>query len=308
MQSNRSASDWILFTILTIIWAGAYAMTRVAVQKDNPEMGLPVEVVLSGRLTLGAMLLIIAMLASGQRWPSLKDGKRWAAIISMGVIGMTFPFYCITTAQKTVDSSLAALYAAGAPLFVAVGAHILFHDERMTPRRVAGLIIGFAGVAVLFAPDAIATWGSASVGAQLLLLLAAIGYGASTLIARAAPPMPPLAFAAGYVTSAAIFSWPLLAGTDLSSLTPNSASIAAVIGLGIGPSAIAAMLYLMVVNRAGANFLALTGYSIPIVSVVMGYIFFRETQEWNAVLAFALILTGVWLAQRGGPKAKTAPE
>ena len=221
---------------------------------------------------------------------------------------MTFPFYCITTAQKTVDSSLAALYTAGAPLFVGAGTHWLFHDERMTPRKALGLLIGFVGVGVLFGPDAIRTWGSASVAAQMLLLLATLGYAVSTLIARAAPKMPPLAFASGYVTAGALCSYPLLSGVDLAALTPNAQSIAAVIGLGIGPTAIAGMLYLVVVNRAGANFLALTGYSIPIVSVIMGYLFFRETQEWNAVLAFALILSGVWLAQRGGPKAETSPE
>ena len=308
MQTHRTSTDWGLFAIITVFWAGAYAMTRVAVQRDTPEFGLPVEVVLSGRLTIGALLLTVFMLASGQRWPALSDTRRWAAIIGMGVAGMTFPFYCVTTAQKTVDSSLAALYAAGAPLFVAVGAHFIFHDERMTARRVIGILIGFAGVTVLFAPDAIRTWGSASVGAQFLLLLATMGYSASTLIARAAPPMPPLTFASGYVTAGAVCSFPLLAGTDISTLTPNAASITAVIGLGIGPSAIAAMLYLIVVNRAGANFLALTGYSIPLVSVVMGYVFFRETQDWNAALAFALILSGVWLAQRGGPKARKSPQ
>lgn len=308
MQGKRTAADWGLFAVLTTIWAGAYALTRVAVQRDTPEFGLPVEVILASRLTIGAILLIIFMLASGHRWPPLRDKKRWLAIIGMGVAGMTFPFYLITTAQKTVDSSLAALYAAGAPLFVGMGAHWLFHDERMTPQKAFGLLVGFVGVAVLFAPDAIRTWGSASVVAQILLLLATLGYASSTLIARAAPAMPPLAFAAGYVSAGAICSYPLLLAVDMTSLNPNASAIAAVIGLGIGPSAIAAIIYLVLVNRAGANFLALTGYCIPIVSVIMGYAFFRETQDWNAVLAFALILTGVWLAQRSQSKAEKSPE
>ena len=308
MPSSRTSMDWALFAILSTIWASAYAMTRVAVQKTNPEFGLPVDVILCSRLTIGALLLILAMLAVGQRWPPLSDYKRWGAMIAMGVAGMTMPFYFITIAQKTVDSSLASLYAAGAPLFVGVGAHLLFHDERMTMRKALGLLVGFAGVAVLFGPDAIEAWGSASVVAQAFLLLATCGYAASTLIARLAPKMPPIAFAAGYVSAAAVVSYPLLLTTDFSSITPNASAIAAVIGLGIGPSAIAALLYIIVVNRAGANFLALSGYAIPMISVVMGYIFFRETQDWNAVLAFILILGGVWLAQRGGPTAKNGPE
>lgn len=308
MQTHRTSADWGLLAILTVIWAGAYAMTRVAVQTSNPELGLPVEVVLSGRLTIGGIFLTIAMLVKGQRWPSLRDGKRWAAILGMGVLGMTLPFFLITTAQRTVDSSLAALYAASAPLLVAVGAHLLFHDERMTPRKVIGLLVGFAGVAVLFGPDAIRTWGSASVFAQTLLLFATMGYAASTLIARAAPSMPPIAFSAGFVCAAAIFSYPLLLDVELARLHIEPQSLLAVIGLGIGPTGIAAILYVVLVNRAGANFLALSGYTIPLVSVVLGYFLFRETQEWNAILAFVLILTGVWLAQRGGPIERKSPE
>lgn len=309
MQMQRTRTDWLLFAVLSTIWASAYALTRIAVQKSNPELGLPVEVVLSGRLTIGAGVLIIAMLVSGQTLPPLSDRKRWAAILAMGILGMVFPFYCITTAQKTVDSSLAALYTAGAPLFVGIGAHVLFHDERMTKAKALGLAVGFAGVGVLFGPDAIRTWGSASVTAQILLLVATMGYASSALIARLSPHIPPVAFAAGYVSAAAICSYPLLMfSEDLSNLTPSAPAIAAVIGLGIGPSAIAALMYLILINRAGTNFLALTGYAIPMVSVVIGYLIFRETQNWNSVLAFVLILGGVWLAQRSGPKERTRPE
>ena len=308
MPAKRTPLDWALFAFLSTIWAGAYALTRVAVQKDNPAEGLPVEVILSGRLTIGAIVLLAAMFMSGQRLPPLRDMQRWAAVFGMGVIGMTLPFYCITTAQKTVDSSLAALYTAGAPLFVGAGAHFLYKDERMSGRKALGLAVGFVGVGVLFGPDAIATWGSASVAAQAILLLATAAYAMSTLIARAAPPIPPLTFSAGFVTAAALSSYIVLAFAGVPELTPSTASIAAVVGLGIGPTALASMLYVVVVNRAGANFLALTGYAIPVVSVIMGYIFFRETQEWNAWVAFGLILGGVWLAQSGGPKAETHPE
>ena len=110
MQTKRTRVDWGLFAVLTLIWGAAYPMTRVAVQKSNPELGLPVEVVLSGRLTLGAIILVTLVLATGHKFPSLKNKDQWASMVAMGVVGMTLPFFCITTAQKTVDSSLAALY------------------------------------------------------------------------------------------------------------------------------------------------------------------------------------------------------
>ncbi|MEO1100793.1 MAG: DMT family transporter [Pseudomonadota bacterium] len=309
MSDKHSALDWGLFAALTVIWASAYAMTRIAVQTSNPEMGLPVEIILPARLTIGAVVLHVCLLANGQRMPPFSHRRGWLFMALMGFFGMTLPFFFITTAQETVDSSLAALYTAAAPIFVAIGAHALFADERLTSRRVVGILVGFVGVGVLFGPDAIANWGSASVIAQVLLLIATGGYAISTIVARSAPPLPALAFTAGYVTFGALFSWPILIFADLPPLNPVPASIIAVIGLGVGPSALAALLYIFLVRRAGANFLALTGYSIPIVSAGMGWVFFGETQSWNAIAAFALILGGVWLAQRKSAQMpKTASE
>jgi drug/metabolite transporter (DMT)-like permease len=73
-----------------------------------------------------------------------------------------------------------------------------------------------------------------------------------------------------------------------------------VAALGLGPSGIAQAIYMALIARAGATFQSLTGYSVPVAGAVFGWVFFRETQSWNAALAFALILGGVWLARQGG--------
>lgn len=297
LSAERNALDWVLFGILTFMWASAYALTRIAVDKDNPATGLPVEWVLSGRLTIGAVVLLGLMFAFGQRLPPLSDRRRWAYIAAMGVVGSVIPFYCITTAQQTVNSSLAALYTSAAPIFVAFGAHFLFNDERLSGRKIIGVLIGFCGVAILFGPGAIKGFSNASTIAQFLLVAATMAYSASSLIARRAPPIPSIAFAAGFISVAAVITWPLAASVETSGVSADWRHWASVIALGAGPSAVGQALYMILVRRAGATFLSLTGYSIPIVSVGIGWVLFRETQEWNAIIAFALILSGVWLAK-----------
>ncbi|MEL7452758.1 MAG: DMT family transporter [Pseudomonadota bacterium] len=284
--------DWAIFCALSLLWASAYAMTRGAVQT------LPVEAIIPARLGIGAIVLNIALVFSGSRYPPLSDRKRWATMLAMGFIGMTGPFYLITTAQQTVDSSLAALYVAATPIFVTLGAVVFYPDERLTPMGRLGIGIGFLGVVVLFAPDVMVNFGSASVIAQALLLIATAFYASSTLLARGAPPMPSIVFASGFVSLAAVLSLPMLLRVDWASVSPSASSIGSVIGLGIGPSAIASLLYMALVKRAGATFLSLTGYAIPILSAIIGWILFREPQSWNTALAFALILGGVYLAQR----------
>ena len=151
-------------------------------------------------------------------------------------------------------------------------------------------------MALLFGRDAIAAFGSASVVAQLLLLFGTSFYAVATITARYGRDIPPLIFASGYVSIAAVVSW-----------------IIGIVGLGIAPTAAASILYMLLSARSSATFLSLTGYTIPVISIIVGYIAFGEVRHWSAFAAFALILSGVWLAQRGGKaddavKAETRPQ
>lgn len=299
-SGKRTPADWALFVLLSLMWAGAYQLTRIAVDKGNPDAGLPAAWVLAGRLTIGAAVLWVIMLAMGRRLPPLSDLPRWRTIVLMGLTGSTLPFFLITTAQKTVNSSLAALYTAAVPLFVAIGAHLLFRDEKLTPGSALGVVTGFAGVAILFGPDALRSLDSASTVAQLMLIGAAIFYALSSLIARGAPHMPSISFATGFVTVSAVVTWPFVFLVDPSTVNADWTHWAGVVGLGIIPSAIAQALYMLLIARTSATFLSLTGYSIPVMAAVLGFVLFGETQTWLAMVAFALILSGVWLARQGG--------
>ena len=304
-REHRTPTDWFLFSILTALWGAAYGFTRLAVSQSAPEYGFPPEFIIPVRLTAGALVLLFVARLSRQVWPSLRAWKSWLAMAVMGILGTAAPFLLITNAQQTVDSSLAALYVAAAPLFVSVLAHFLFHDDRINPGKAGGVAIGFAGVAVLFGPEAVTSFGSASVLAQSFCLLATAFYALSTITARYARDIPPFAFAAGFLCFGAVASWPLLVFVDFAALKPSSGAIAGVIGLAIGPTAMASVLYMMLIQRTSATFLSMTGYTIPIFSAIVGYLAFQEVQNWNAVLAFILILGGVWMSQRG-PAAMAA--
>ncbi len=297
-RDQRSALDWLLFALLTALWGSAYGFTRLAVSQDAPELGFPPEFIIPIRLSAGAIVLLIAVRVSRQKWPDLKAWRLWGAMAVMGILGTAAPFLLITHAQQTVDSSLAALYVAAAPLFVALMAHVAFHDDRITLRKATGIAVGFSGVAVLFGPEAITSFGSASVFAQALCLMATAFYALSTIIARYARDLPPFVFAAGFLSFGAVASWPLLLFVDYPALTPSMGAISGVIGLAIGPTAMASVCYMVLIRRTSATFLSMTGYTIPIFSAIVGYLAFQEVQNWNAVLAFALILGGVWMSQR----------
>lgn len=302
MQETRNALDWALFAALSLLWAIAYPFTRLAVSQSDPDLGFPPQFIIPMRLTAGAAILLLVAFASGQKWPARSDWKSWVTMAVMGVVGTATPFLLITTAQKTVDSSLAALYVSAAPLFVALLAHFLFHDDPVHPRKAFGIAIGFLGVAVLFGPEAIAAFGSASVTAQIMCLLGTGCYALSTITARYARNIQPFVFSAGFLSFGALATWPLLLTVDLPALTPSTSAIGGLIGLALAPTAAASVLYMVLIKRTSATFVSLTGYMIPILSAIIGFFAFHEVQSWNALMAFALILSGVALAQRSAQR------
>lgn len=292
MPTRRSPADWGLFLVLSLFWSSAFAMTKVAVD------GLPASLIIPCRLATAAAILWAVMLARGERLPPFSDRASWLAILGMGSAGTAVPFYLITLGQETIDSSLAALIIAASPLFAACLAHWRFGDERMTPQKVAGLAVGFSGVAVLLGPDALNGLGSANIAAQMLVLAGAFCYALNSIIARGAPRMAPTVLPAGFLTVASVLSLPMLAFTDWQAVQPGPANVLAVVLLGTILTAAAGILLMFLVQRTSATFIALTGYVIPVMSAVIGYLAFGETQSWMALLAFALILGGVWLSQR----------
>lgn len=300
MTGTRTPSDWALFVLLSTMWASAFAFTKVAVA------GLPAGVIVTGRLAIATALMASIMVAQGHRLPSLANRPAWLTMLGIGTIGTMAPFYLITVGQRTIDSALAALLISAAPLFVAAMAHLRLADERMTRQKAAGILVGFLGVAVLLGPDALGGIGEAGVVAQLLCLGGAFCYAVNTIIAREAPALPATVLPTGFLGIATLASLPAAFAEDWSMLDPDVNHVLAVVALGVVPSAAAGVVMIHLVRTTSATFLSLTGYLIPVLSAAIGYLAFGETQHPSAGFALALILGGVWLAQRS-PKAGTSP-
>lgn len=276
---------------------------------DDPALGLPAEVVVAGRLTVGAVFLLVMMWFKGEKLPPIRDVKRWRIMAYIGVIGSVAPFFLLSVAQQRVDSSLASLYLAAAPLFVAIMACWIFRIEAMTLNIALGLAIGFVGILVLFGPDAVTQFGSASMVAQVFCLLAAFCYGSTTIAARFMPDMPPTAMSAGFISLAMVASWFGLLTVDFASLTPSWTSIISTVALGVFPTALAAVVYMSLVKQTSPTFIGLSGYVIPVIAIILGFVIFGETQDISTGLAFALIIGGVWVSQRAAKlKSPRVPE
>ena len=226
----------------------------------------------------------------------------YAAAESGDVRFTAAPFWLLSWGEKRVDSGLAAIIQASVPIFNALLAFGFFHDDRVTGRRLAGVAIGFVGVALLV---------GAQPHAKVLGALAVVGmalcYAAGGLLTRRhLASARPHVIALGTSAVAAVAVLP--AGVaQAPHETPAAKTIAAVVTLGLVCTAAAYLLFFTLIVRAGAGYAALVTYLVPPVALAYGALFLDEGIGASALAGLVLILAGVTLGtRRRGPLRRTA--
>lgn len=291
--------DWMLLAGLIAMGGSSFTFIHMALETAPPA------VVTIGRLWLAAIFLYGAMRAKGRRFPpllvrtikGLRPHRLWVWMSMVGLIGYTIPFFIFPWAQQFVPSGLAGVYMAFMPIWTLMLA-ALFADERLTPARIAGFVLAAAGVLVLMGPDALAGISGANLLAQAGLLLATLLYAASAVMSRRAPPARRIVFSAGIVLMGALFSTPGLLFTPIDPASWSARSMLSIVALGVGPTALAGVIIIIIIRRAGASFMALANYIVPLFAVLAGAALFGERLGLNVFLALALIFAGVFISQQ----------
>lgn len=306
MNSPASDSDgmslallWGIALFLIITWGLAYPMVSVAV-RDVSAIWL-----VATRTSLAAVLLVAYAKIRGRSFPPLRDA-RWLWYGGMGMTGIVLPFFLFAVAQKTVDSGICAIIGSAMPLITIVLAHF-FANEKLTTRKLLGFTIGFLGIVVLFLPSDFSLELVADWRAQLMALAAATFYAVTTIAAKRAPDTSPSVAAAMMVLCAALVSGIAAVSTGVPSELPPAIAIWMLIGLGVGSTAIANILYLRVVQATGPSTLARINYFPAIVSVAAGVWFLKEEFTCKIVVAFAVIVIGMIISRSGKKQLQNVP-
>lgn len=291
--------DWSLLAGLVAMGGSSFTFIHMALETAPPA------VVTVGRLWVAAFALYGAMRLKGRRFPPLlvqtNDGLRphrlWASMTAVGIVGYTIPFLIFPWAQQFLPSGLAGVYMAFMPIWTLLLAAI-FADERLTAAKIAGFALAAAGVLVLMGPDAIKGISGADLVAEAGLLLATLFYAASAVMSRRAPPARRIVFSAGIVLAGAVFATPGLLFTTIEPASWSMRSVLSIVALGIGPTALASVIIIVVIRRAGASFMALANYIVPLFAVLAGAVLFGERLGINVFAALVLIFAGVAVSQR----------
>ena len=294
-----SAKDFGLWALLAWLWGSSFLAIDIGLENYDPLA------LVAGRMIIGAAVLAAFIYAKGV---GLKLGPRgWLLATVLGLTGNVIPFFLISYAEQIVDSGLAALIMGIAPIVTLALAPLVHFEETLGPGKILGAAFGFGGIIVLVGPSAAAGLGG-DLLPQMALIGAALCYASTALISRRfAYPNPLQMAAASVLTGAVLITIVAAMSTPTFDLAeaPLPSSLA-VLYLGLGPTALAALIYFHLIPRIGAARLQQVNYVVPVLGTFLGMAVLAEQPAWTTWTAIPLILLGVYFVSRPD-KARNTP-
>lgn len=273
----------IMLLGLAAIWGSSFMFIEIALRDLAPSTLILL------RMGSGALTLAVYIKATGRSFGALLP-YAWPLAL-LGLIITAVPFFLIAWGQQYIDSGLAAIFNASAPLFTALFAIPFDQSQRVTGARLAGVVLAFAGVVMLVGFEL--SGGERAVVGGLAVVGAAACYGMGVLYAgRRFVGLPPSLVAFGSLTWAMLYVLPF--GAAQASMF-GWESLLSVLYLGVAATGVAFLFYFGLIAGAGASKAVLVTYLVPSLALVYGAVFLDETVTAVSLAGLALVLTGVAL-------------
>jgi drug/metabolite transporter (DMT)-like permease len=277
--------SWVMLLALSLLWGGSFLFGAVAVAE------IPTLALAWARVAIAAAALAAAAALLGVPLP--RDAASWRRFALMGLLNNAIPFSLIFWGQTWLGAGIASIVNATTPLFTVLVAHLATPEERLTPARLFGVLVGLVGVATMLAP-ALADGLAGPAGAYLACTAAALSYALAGVYGRRLRDLPALVPATGQLAaSALLLAAPAALAAGSMIAFPSATASGAVVALALASTALAYLLYFRILARAGATNLLLVTFLIPVSATALGIVLPGERLAPRHWLGFALIGTGL---------------
>ena len=289
--------NWLLLIALALVWGATFPFGKIAL------MEIPPFVLAFLRVLLAALVLHALLAMRGLVFP--RDLSTLGAFLVMWLLNNAIPFLLILWSQTGISASLASILNATTPIFTVLVASVLFRQEILRAHRIAGIAVGFAGVALLLLPGleagALASLSGEPVWGQVLCLGAALSYAFAAAFARRFRRIPVMVAATGQLTGSSLLLLPLALWQAISvpgGWTPGMAgpaTWASVVALGTACTALAYLIYFRLLGEAGATNASLVTLLIPVSAVLISASLLGEALSVLQMAGMAVLLLGLLL-------------
>jgi drug/metabolite transporter (DMT)-like permease len=277
--------ELLLLGLLALLWGSSYLLIRVALD------GLPPVTLIALRVSLAAAVLLAVVRWQGHRLP--RDLTSWRALFVQSLLNATAAWTLLAWGQLYVDSGLAGVLNSTSPVFVFFITLLVTRHEALSPLKLAGALLGVAGVTLIIGTDVLAGLGR-QVAAQLAVLLGAFLYGCAAVNGKRFGHLPPTVTAAAVMLCATAVLLPAALVLDRPwSLRPSALPLAAAAALAVFCTALALLLYFRLVRTLGSMGVASQAYLRAGVSVMLGILLLGESFRPAVGLGLLAVILGV---------------
>ena len=288
---NLFKTNWFLLILLSAIWGGAFTLNKIALDLYTPE------VIVAGRLIVGSAFLIVLIYFIYKRFSFNLSQLNY--YLFMSLVGIVIPFIAIINGQRNIDSAMAGILMATMPITTILLSHFFLVDEKINQQKLIGFLISFFGVFILIYREDLFVNNSLSTTliSQLQVMLGSTLYSIAAIYGKKYKMTDPVSASTGTILFATFFMLIYLIFIDESNVSiPTLLVNYNILLLGILCTAIATIIYFQILQTAGASFLSIMNFLIPLWAILFGILILNDDFSWNYIFGLIIILAGIKLA------------
>jgi len=295
--TNPKPLDYLLLSILALIWASAFFNIKIATYSYGPIS------IAFFRILFGAIPVVLLCLYKKIKIEAFS--KDWLWFVAIGIINLVIPFFLIAYGIQEVQSNLAAILMASTPLSATVLAHFFTSNEKINYTKIFGVLIGFAGIVFLFSDNILINENNFL--SALIIFIASTFYVIGGILTLKISKKKNENVTASILIWGALIIFPITMFFEQPwNLSPRLDSTISLIYLGIFPTGIAWLLRFRILKKNGLVFQAQVAYLIPIFGIILGYIFLKELITPKVLVAVMAVVVGIYFVKKSNTKKITS--
>jgi len=279
-------TDYTLLLFLSMLWASAFVGIEFALTGFDPFL------IAFMRIFFASLFLYCVVYIKKLSFP--RDLKTWSILLLVGILNNAMPFYLISWGQQYISAGTSAVMLAMGPFVALIVSHIITEDEKITFFKVLGVIFGFIGVFILLGDDFLKGDDNSLYG-KLAMIIAVLGYISSGFLIRTMSHVHTVVCSTSIFTTAWLVMLPFLLLMEHNSFDIYSYPFLTIVYLAIVPTALASLMRINLVKKAGVQFMSQVSYLIPLCTIFMSWLFFDVTPPIVVYTAMAFIFAGLFM-------------
>ena len=292
-MKQANLTDYILLTLLSIIWASAFFNIKIATESFGPMT------IAFLRVFFGSIPVLILCFYKNIVIEAFSKDWHWFMLI--GLINLVIPFFLIAYGVKSVQSNLAAILMSTTPLSSTILGHFYTKNEKFNVAKTIGILIGFAGIVYLFSDNILIDENNFL--SAILILVGSTCYVIGGVLTLKISKKKNENVTGSILIWATLILFPLMCLLETPwENTPSLNSTMSVIYLGIVPTGVAWLLRFKILKKNGLIFQSQVSYLIPIFGIILGYIFLNELITYKVLISLLAVVVGIYFVRKADTK------